>query len=311
MASSSASGITSDPSSSSSKIVPQSIRADGSIRKERKVKPGFTPTEDIAKFRSRRLLQEDERRAQAAAASGSRVGGGEEDELISGLEKMGIRNHGNYSSSLATAQKRELRPPKSYETTKTGAGRVDGATTDSAEVGSRQNGSAAKDTGLASSSSSRIQKDDATSSRSIHAPSGPSNNNSAFAKALRDATSTRSQRPSPSSATSTSSTAQGPHQSTAHSKPIVSCEKPSGVKDGAASSSSTAVSTQDAWDDEDQDGALAKAASADGVKEMEDRSKPKTERATTEELKGKTDEAKPDQRPKGIDLQQLDKSNKE
>ncbi|KDN52821.1 hypothetical protein K437DRAFT_253755 [Tilletiaria anomala UBC 951] len=55
-----ASGIVSDPLTQQ-RVIPESRRADGSVRKERKVKPGFTPAEDVTKFRSSRQ-QEAERR---------------------------------------------------------------------------------------------------------------------------------------------------------------------------------------------------------------------------------------------------------
>ncbi|GAA5900868.1 hypothetical protein JCM8208_004631 [Rhodotorula glutinis] len=48
-ASTSASGIALSPSGD--RIVPASVRSDGSIRKERKVRPGYTPVEDIARYR--------------------------------------------------------------------------------------------------------------------------------------------------------------------------------------------------------------------------------------------------------------------
>ncbi|KAK6533628.1 hypothetical protein TWF694_002563 [Orbilia ellipsospora] len=38
---------------SGSRIIPSSVRADGSTRPERRVKPGFTPAEDIAKYQNR------------------------------------------------------------------------------------------------------------------------------------------------------------------------------------------------------------------------------------------------------------------
>lgn len=48
-----ASGIAIDPRSLD-RVVPESRRADGSVRKERKIRPGFTPQEDVARFRSTR-----------------------------------------------------------------------------------------------------------------------------------------------------------------------------------------------------------------------------------------------------------------
>ncbi|KAF3902690.1 hypothetical protein AA313_de0200902 [Arthrobotrys entomopaga] len=38
---------------SGSRVIPSSVRADGSTRPERRVKPGFTPAEDIAKYQNR------------------------------------------------------------------------------------------------------------------------------------------------------------------------------------------------------------------------------------------------------------------
>ncbi|PWY97340.1 hypothetical protein BCV70DRAFT_150213, partial [Testicularia cyperi] len=46
-------GIVQDPTSQQ-RVIPESRRADGSIRKERKVRPGFTPVEDVARFRPSR-----------------------------------------------------------------------------------------------------------------------------------------------------------------------------------------------------------------------------------------------------------------
>ena len=41
-------------------VIPASVRADGSVRKERRVRPGFLPLEDVPRFRSRRLLERKE-----------------------------------------------------------------------------------------------------------------------------------------------------------------------------------------------------------------------------------------------------------
>ncbi|KAJ5899217.1 hypothetical protein N7495_003961 [Penicillium taxi] len=48
----SSAGITTD-STTGDRIIPSSIRADGSKRKEIKVRPGFTPQEDIKLYRNR------------------------------------------------------------------------------------------------------------------------------------------------------------------------------------------------------------------------------------------------------------------
>lgn len=66
----SASGIIDDPNAinngqgTKQRIIPESRRADGSIRKERKVRPGFTPVEDVARFVPSRVRQA---RAEATA----------------------------------------------------------------------------------------------------------------------------------------------------------------------------------------------------------------------------------------------------
>jgi len=54
----SVSGIAVDPRTQD-RIVPESKRVDGSVRKERKVRPGFTPQEDISRFRGSRQQQMD------------------------------------------------------------------------------------------------------------------------------------------------------------------------------------------------------------------------------------------------------------
>jgi partner of Y14 and mago protein len=56
----SASGIAIDPRTLD-RVVPESRRADGSVRKERKIRPGFTPQEDVARFRSVRQQAVDSR----------------------------------------------------------------------------------------------------------------------------------------------------------------------------------------------------------------------------------------------------------
>ncbi|WVO20570.1 uncharacterized protein IAS62_001867 [Cryptococcus decagattii] len=53
-----ASGIIID-STTAERIVPESRRADGSVRKPIKIRPGFTPQEDIGLFRSARRAARD------------------------------------------------------------------------------------------------------------------------------------------------------------------------------------------------------------------------------------------------------------
>ncbi|OCH93609.1 hypothetical protein OBBRIDRAFT_790133 [Obba rivulosa] len=52
------SGIAVDPRTLE-RVVPESRRPDGSIRKERKIRPGFTPQEDVRRFRGTRQQQMD------------------------------------------------------------------------------------------------------------------------------------------------------------------------------------------------------------------------------------------------------------
>ncbi|ORX38681.1 hypothetical protein BD324DRAFT_621921 [Kockovaella imperatae] len=56
-----ASGIIQDPRTLE-RIVPTSKRSDGSVRKELKIRPGFTPQEDIGRFRSNRQVAADARK---------------------------------------------------------------------------------------------------------------------------------------------------------------------------------------------------------------------------------------------------------
>ncbi|CAO1636891.1 unnamed protein product [Sympodiomycopsis kandeliae] len=70
MTSYTASGIISN-TRTGDRVIPQSTRADGSIRKERKVKPGFTPDEDVGKYVPRRLQQQ---RTGGVPGSSARIG---------------------------------------------------------------------------------------------------------------------------------------------------------------------------------------------------------------------------------------------
>ncbi|KAK7049589.1 hypothetical protein VNI00_005620 [Paramarasmius palmivorus] len=53
-----AAGIIVDPQSLD-RVVPESRRPDGSVRKEIKIRPGFTPQEDVKRFRGTRQTQMD------------------------------------------------------------------------------------------------------------------------------------------------------------------------------------------------------------------------------------------------------------
>ncbi|KAG8744884.1 hypothetical protein FRC10_009254 [Ceratobasidium sp. 414] len=52
------SGITVDPKTLE-RVVPSTRRADGSVRKELKIRPGFTPQEDVSRFRGSRQQTAD------------------------------------------------------------------------------------------------------------------------------------------------------------------------------------------------------------------------------------------------------------
>jgi len=53
-----ASGIALDPRTLE-RVVPETKRADGSVRKEIRIRPGFTPQEDVSRFRGSRQQQVD------------------------------------------------------------------------------------------------------------------------------------------------------------------------------------------------------------------------------------------------------------
>lgn len=53
------SGIVDKGGAEQERVIPTSVRADGSVRKERRVRPGFVPTEDVERFRPSRLRDKD------------------------------------------------------------------------------------------------------------------------------------------------------------------------------------------------------------------------------------------------------------
>jgi len=54
------SGIAVDPRTLE-RVIPESKRSDGSVRKEIKIKPGFTPQEDVSRFRGTKQQEMDSR----------------------------------------------------------------------------------------------------------------------------------------------------------------------------------------------------------------------------------------------------------
>ncbi|KAI0773953.1 hypothetical protein C8Q74DRAFT_1172296, partial [Fomes fomentarius] len=54
----SAAGIAVDPRTLE-RVIPESRRPDGSLRKQIKIRPGYTPQEDVRRFRGTRQAQMD------------------------------------------------------------------------------------------------------------------------------------------------------------------------------------------------------------------------------------------------------------
>lgn len=54
----SAAGIALDPKTLD-RVIPESKRPDGSVRKQIKIRPGFTPQEDVSRFRGKKQAQMD------------------------------------------------------------------------------------------------------------------------------------------------------------------------------------------------------------------------------------------------------------
>ncbi|KAJ4466521.1 hypothetical protein J3R30DRAFT_3663652 [Lentinula aciculospora] len=53
-----ASGIALDPQTLQ-RVIPESRRSDGSVRKQLRIRPGFTPQEDVRRFRGKKQAQMD------------------------------------------------------------------------------------------------------------------------------------------------------------------------------------------------------------------------------------------------------------
>ncbi|KAI0700701.1 hypothetical protein BC835DRAFT_1211761, partial [Cytidiella melzeri] len=51
-------GITVNPRTLE-RVIPESRRSDGTVRREIKIRPGFTPQEDVSRFRGTRQKQMD------------------------------------------------------------------------------------------------------------------------------------------------------------------------------------------------------------------------------------------------------------
>ncbi|MCO5573512.1 hypothetical protein L7F22_027283 [Adiantum nelumboides] len=100
----SASGIIDDPNAinngqgTKQRIIPESRRADGSIRKERKVRPGFTPVEDVARFVPSRVRQA---RAEATA------GVSKSSTNTNGVANREMRNSGASSRTSTPSEARK------------------------------------------------------------------------------------------------------------------------------------------------------------------------------------------------------------
>ncbi|GAA5843246.1 hypothetical protein JCM11251_002260 [Rhodosporidiobolus azoricus] len=69
------------------RVVAQSRRADGSVRKELKIRPGFTPQEDVALYRSRGAVEAERRQAVRGVVPGLRPGVGAKEGGAGGGKK--------------------------------------------------------------------------------------------------------------------------------------------------------------------------------------------------------------------------------
>ncbi|KAG8929869.1 hypothetical protein FRC02_004963 [Tulasnella sp. 418] len=93
----SAAGITVDPKTLQRVIAPTK-RADGSVRKEIKIRPGYTPQEDVSLFRGTKQLQAEARKQAKTNVPGwippssSAKPGGSSGAAASGLSKSAKKN---------------------------------------------------------------------------------------------------------------------------------------------------------------------------------------------------------------------------
>ncbi|TDL29340.1 hypothetical protein BD410DRAFT_779730 [Rickenella mellea] len=93
----SVSGIAIDPRTLE-RVIPESKRPDGSVRKPLKVRPGFTPQEDISRFRGRRQQQMDSNTLPKGHILGW-------IPPTDGKAKVAAKPSQNVSSSAAAAEK--------------------------------------------------------------------------------------------------------------------------------------------------------------------------------------------------------------
>ncbi|GAA5899595.1 hypothetical protein JCM6882_001159 [Rhodosporidiobolus microsporus] len=71
------------------RVVAASRRADGSVRKELKIRPGFTPQEDVALYRSRGAVEAERRQATRGVVPGLRPGVGAAAQVQAALGATG------------------------------------------------------------------------------------------------------------------------------------------------------------------------------------------------------------------------------
>ncbi|GAA5860943.1 hypothetical protein JCM8547_003896 [Rhodosporidiobolus lusitaniae] len=81
------------------RVVSASVRPDGTVRKELKIRPGFTPQEDVALYRSRGAVEADQQRATRGAVPGLRPGAGggmsaQAQAALSGTSRAGKKKAG-------------------------------------------------------------------------------------------------------------------------------------------------------------------------------------------------------------------------
>lgn len=90
------------------RVVPESRRADGSVRKELKIRPGFTPQEDIGRFKTSRQIQ----REQNALPKGHIVGWVPPESGAGASTSEGPKNPDKPSKSAKKSQKKKEKKEK-------------------------------------------------------------------------------------------------------------------------------------------------------------------------------------------------------
>ncbi|EIN10696.1 hypothetical protein PUNSTDRAFT_64750 [Punctularia strigosozonata HHB-11173 SS5] len=98
-------GIAVDPRTLE-RVVPESRRADGSVRKERKIRPGFTPQEDVSRFRGSRQAQMDRNALPKGHIIGWVPPSADSQPVKTGLSKSAKKNEKRKEKRKEAAQKK-------------------------------------------------------------------------------------------------------------------------------------------------------------------------------------------------------------